>query len=395
MSPVDAPDVSIVMPCLNEAATVRACVRQALDACAAAGLTAEAIVVDNGSTDGSDIEAMAAGATLVRETRRGYGHAYRRGFASARGRHVVMGDADGTYDFSTIPAFVERLEAGAEYVTGSRLRGTIAPGAMPWLHRRIGNPALTWVLNRLFGLRVSDAHCGLRAFRADALRRLDLRSGGMELASELAIKAGRRRLAVAEIPIDYAARPPETASKLRSFRDGWRHLRFMLLFAPSTFIAPGLALLAVGLTGMAALVWGPLPFPGHELDVHFLVLASLLTLLGVEALTAGVYASVFAHARGLEPAGPRVSAFMAWFTLERGLLIGGAAFMAGFGLDLAVLVVWFGRDFGPLHMVAPAVAGGTLMVLGAHTIIASFLLGLMGSSVVSGDEPRWSAFPPE
>src|SRR4051794_19981988 len=248
-------DVSVVLPCLDEMGSIVQCVTGAQRALDQAGLAGEVIVVDNGSCDGSGELAEAVGATVLREHRRGYGQAYRAGFAAARGRYIVMADSDGTYDLGDIPRFVAELEGGADFVIGSRLRGKIQEGAMPWLHRRIGNPLLTWILNRFFGTRVSDAHCGMRAFRRDVLPLLRLRSAGMELASEQIVRAGKLELRIREIPIEYGAR--EGTSKLSTFNDGWRHLRLLLVHSPTwLFVLPGLALFVLGLAGGTVVLTG-------------------------------------------------------------------------------------------------------------------------------------------
>ena len=234
-----APLVSVVMPCLNEEATIGRCVAKAWRGIELAGVPGEVIVADNGSTDRSPEIAAAAGARVIHQPKRGYGNAYLAGFAAARGRYLVMGDADDTYDFGEVGRFIVPLrEGGYDYVLGSRFKGKILPGAMPWHHRWIGNPVLTWILNRLFGLHASDAHSGMRAFTREAYERMRLQSPGMEFASEIVINAAKARLRVTEVPITYY--PREGESKLRSFRDGWRHLRYMLLYSPDwLFLAPG------------------------------------------------------------------------------------------------------------------------------------------------------------
>src|SRR4051812_18737494 len=259
-------DVSVVIPCLNESETIATCIIKARRSMERAGLLGEVIVSDNGSTDGSPELAATAGARVVHETRKGYGSAYLAGFAAARGRFIVMGDGDDTYDFDEVDRFVEPLRDGADMVMGSRLKGTIHKGAMPPLHRYVGNPVLTGILNLFYGSGVSDAHCGMRGFRRDALERLDLRMPGMEFASEMVIRASKAGLRIQEIPIEYHPRLGE--SKLQSFRDGWRHLRFLLVHSPThLFLIPGAAFFVAGLAAMLAIL-ANLSLLGREWDLH-------------------------------------------------------------------------------------------------------------------------------
>ncbi|CAJ63696.1 putative dolichol-p-glucose synthetase; glycosyltransferase [Frankia alni ACN14a] len=386
-------EVSVVMPCLNEEDSVGVCVRKALAGLAAAGAVGEVVVVDNGSTDRSAELAEEAGARVVHETRRGYGNAYLAGFAAARGRLIVMGDADDSYDFSDLTALLAPLRAGrADYVLGSRFAGKILPGAMPWLHRYVGNPVLTGILNRLFDVRSSDAHSGMRAFSREAYLRMRLRCEGMELASELVIAAGRAGLRIEEVPITYHPRVGD--SKLHSLRDGWRHLRFMLLLAPRyLFVLPGLVLLALGLVGQAVLLPGSLDVGFHRLDLHFSILFALLALLGWQLVLLGVCADVHNHAVGWQerrrwplPLVHRV------FTLERGLAVGAGLFTVGFVVDVVVLVRWLANDLGPLNEMRPALLAMTLMVLGAQTAFGSFFLRLLTAGP-SGGHQRAAARP--
>jgi glycosyltransferase involved in cell wall biosynthesis len=372
-----APVISVVMPCLNEEATIGACVAKALRGLELAGLCGEVVVADNGSTDRSVQIAEAAGARVVHVPQRGYGNAYLAGFAAARGRLLVMGDSDDTYDFTELGRLITPLQREEhDYVLGSRFRGQILPGAMPWLHQYVGNPVLTWVLNRLFGLEVSDAHSGMRAFTRDAYQRMRLQSPGMEFASELVVNAAKARLRVTEVPITYYPRGGE--SKLRSFRDGWRHLRFMLLRSPDwVFLVPGLALLIFGMLALIALTPGPLPLAGHDWDVHALVLGCLCAILGVQVLTMGMSAKAYAYRRWPDPEDRTIRQFYRHFTLERGLLLGIAAFVVGFAINAAILWVWLDRSMGPLDAVRPAVAAATLMVVGTQVFFSSFLLSIL------------------
>lgn len=372
-----APAISVVIPCLDEAATIGRCVEKALAGIARAGLPGEVIVADNGSADRSAEIAAAAGARVVREPRRGYGNAYLAGFAAARGQYLVMGDADDTYDFTELGRFIAPLRADdCDYVLGSRFRGHILPGAMSPLSR-FGNPLLTGLLNLLFGLRVSDAHSGMRAFTRAAYDRMRLGAPGMEFASEIVINAAKAGLRVTEVPITLYPRAGGP-SKLHPFRDGWRHLRFMLLYSPNwLFLAPGLALFALGLLALAALAPGPLPLGGHAWDVHAMVLASLCAILGGQVLTLGLSAKAYSYRHRFDPHDRLIRRFYRVFSLERGLVCGLVLFGAGFAINAGILKTWLDADMGPLDAVRPALAAATLMILGTQIAFASFLLSIL------------------
>jgi glycosyltransferase involved in cell wall biosynthesis len=377
-APPDPPlgqiDVSVVMPCLNEEASVGLCIAKAFEGIGRTGLVGEVIVSDNGSTDRSVPVALAAGARVVHQPERGYGNAYMKGFSEARGRYIVMGDSDDTYDFSHLDTLVEPLTHGADYVLGSRFGGEIKKGAMTFSHRYIGNPILTGVLNRFFGLRSSDAHSGMRAFTREAYDRMALRCEGMEFASEIVIKAARAKLKVTEVPIVYHPRIGET--KLNTFRDGWRHLRFMLLLCPQwLYIVPGLVMFAIGLIGETVLLQN-VSIGHHNLNVHFSALFALLAILGGQALTFGVFARTYGATLGLESEGRLQQWVHRDFTLERGLLTGGLFFVFGFGIDFYVLVDWIRNHMAALDAMRPALYAMTFMVLGVQIIFASFFLGL-------------------
>lgn len=374
----EGPRVSVVLPCLNEAETMETCVTKAVETLRALGLPGEVIVVDNGSTDGSPEIAERCGARVVHETRRGYGSALMRGAEEARAPFIIMADADDSYDLTDLERFVRGLEAGNDLVMGSRIRGTIVPGAMPWLHRYIGNPFLTGTLNLLFRANVSDAHCGMRAFTKDAYRRMQLQTTGMEFASEMIIKAALGKLRVAEIPItlhrDGRTRPPH----LRSFRDGWRHLRFMLLFSPThLFVLPGLLCMLVGLIPLIALGSGPRRLLGLNFDLHYMVVGSLLTVLGFQILTTGLFAKAYSHAARLYAPDRTLRTLLSYFSLERGLIVGGVLFLAGFALDAGILIRWLASGRETLDAVRPALQASTLMIVGAQTIFSSFFLSML------------------
>ncbi|HWO90199.1 MAG TPA: glycosyltransferase family 2 protein [Gemmatimonadales bacterium] len=363
------------MPCLNEAASVGHCVRAALEALAAAGLEGEVVVADNGSTDGSPDIAREAGARVVEVPVRGYGAAYLAGLAAARGRLLVLADADGTYPLEEVPAFVAKLREGNDVVIGSRFAGRIMPGSMPWLHRYVGNPILTRLLGLFFGRRVSDAHCGMRALTREANEALRLRTTGMEYASEMIAMAIRRGLKLAEIPITY--RPRAGESKLRSFRDGWRHLRFMLLLSPTPlFLVPGLISVVAGLVMLAVLLPGPVVIGGVRFDFHFMFVASALAILGVQLMGLGLAAKLAARAELAQD--DRWVLFLdRWFTLERGLLTGGALAAAGLGVNVMILVDWLRAGRTALFAVRPALVGLTLLVIGTQVVFGSFFLSVV------------------
>ena len=370
-------DISVVMPCLNEEDSVAQCVTMALVGIARTGLSGEVVVCDNGSTDESVARAIEAGARVVHQPLKGYGSAYRKGFDSARGRILVMGDSDGSYDFSQLDGLVSKIDEGYDYVLGSRLAGQILPGAMPWLHRYVGNPVLTGILNLFFGLNTSDAHSGMRAFTREAYDRLGVATEGMEFASEIVINAAHAGLKVAEVPITYHPRIGE--SKLHSFRDGWRHLRFMLLLAPNwLFILPGLLMFGLGIVGETALLPGPLSLsPQHTLGIHFSVLFTMLAILGYQQLMFGVFTKSYARTRGAVGRTDALLRFVdRWFSLERGLIAGLVLFLIGGVIDAAVLTHWLASNMGRLDALRPVLLSLTLMMLGAQTAFGSFFLSL-------------------
>lgn len=369
------------MPCLNEARTIAGCVNEALGALAAHGIAGEVLVADNGSTDGSQEIAARAGARVVPVATKGYGNALRGGIAAARGRYILMGDADGSYDFSHLPRFVERLRAGADLVMGNRFLGGIAPGAMPWKNRRLGNPVLSFVGRLFFRTSIRDFHCGLRAFTADAYRRMDLRTTGMELASEMVIKAVLFGQRVEEVPTvlrkDGRDRPPH----LRPWRDGWRHLRFMLLFSPRwLFWYPGLLLMTGGAALGSVLLRGPLAVGRVTLDVHTLLFAAVAVLIGFQAVSFAALSKFFAIRAGLR--GPE-DGFAQWFrhfTLEAGLVAGFLLVAAGLVLSVGAVRIWGDHSFGqlqPAETLRLVIPGALCLVLGCQLILTSFFLGVL------------------
>jgi glycosyltransferase involved in cell wall biosynthesis len=366
--------VSVVIPCLNEAASIERCVCRAREALEGQDWQGEVIVADNGSEDGSAELAKAAGALVVFEPRRGYGSAYLAGFAAATGEYIVMADADLTYDFGDIPRFVEALDGGADLVMGDRMRG-IQPGAMPWLHRYVGNPALTGILNLFFRTGVRDAHCGMRAVRREVLPRLDLRTTGMEFASEMVIRAGKAKLEISEIPIHY--HPREGASKLSSFRDGWRHLRFLLVHSPNwLFIVPGAVLALFGVI-VSLTVLLQIQVFGREWDLHAMVAGALLMIVGTQVLALGLCA----HAYGTYFMGeedPWFDRMRARFRLEHGLVLGGVVIFAGLVMAAVIVGIWVDRGFGELSEERLAVLAATLLIVGLQIFFSSFLISILG-----------------
>ena len=370
----DEPLISVVIPCLNEADNIEACVTAALEAIMRMGVPGEVVVADNASDDDSAALAERAGARVVVERRRGYGSAYLAGFAASRGRYIVMADADLTYDFGEIPRFVAALQDGAEMVIGDRM-DNIQPGAMPWLHRYVGNPVLTGLLNLFFRTGIKDAHCGMRAVRRDVLPRLDLRTTGMEFASEMVIRAAKEKLRIAEFPIEYHPRGGE--SKLSSFRDGWRHLRFLLVHSPNhLFIFPG-ALLA-GLGSLIVLLVGTgLDLFGRAWGLHALIGGALLMIVGTQVLALGLCA----HAYGTYFMGERDPWFdrmRSRFRLEHGLLLGGAFMLVGVAIGAVIGATWLAHGLGSLSDERAAVVAASLIIVGIQIFFSSFLLSILG-----------------
>jgi glycosyltransferase involved in cell wall biosynthesis len=367
-------EVSVVIPCLDEAGSIEACVRASRDALESAGYDGEVVVVDNGSADGSGELAALAGARVIDEPERGYGNAYLAGLAAARGEYIVMLDADMTYDAGEIPRFVEALRNGGELVIGNRM-DEIHPGAMPWLHRHIGNPVLTGLLNRLFGANVKDAHCGMRAIRSDVLPKLELRTSGMEFASEMVIRAAKLDLDIRQFPIEY--HPREGESKLSTWRDGWRHLRFLLIHSPThLFLVPGAIMAGLGAVIMAGVIANVSLF-GREWDIHAEIGGSLLLILGVQVLALGLCAMAY----GVYFMGEKDSWFdrmRARFKLEHGLLIGGIIGVAGLIGGGVLVVNWIDRGFGSLAEQQLAVLAATLVTVGAEVFFTAFLLSILG-----------------
>ena len=390
-------ELTILMPCLNEAETLAVCIGKARGYLERSGIAGEVLIADNGSTDGSQVIAEREGARVVPVPVRGYGAALAAGIEAARGRYVIMGDADDSYDFANLDAFVASLRAGNKLVMGNRFRGGIAPGAMPWHHKYIGNPVLSFAGRLFFGSKASDFHCGLRGFDRDAILGLNLRTTGMEFASEMLVKATLMGLPVAEVPTtlkkDGRSRPPH----LRSFRDGWRHLRFLLLFSPRwLFLYPGLTLLAVGLFLGALLIWGPVNLtPTVVLDVHTFLAGAMCILVGLQAVSFALIGRRFASRYGIIPQSKTFDDVLEALTLERVLLFAGALVLVGLIALGWGFSQWSARGFGPLTL------GTTMraMILAVTTLVAGLQLAMsafMASMIdVPLNERRISEVPRE
>ena len=378
----DSLELTILMPCLNEAETVSICVAKARSFLARTGIAGEVLIADNGSSDGSVALAERGGARVVAVAERGYGAALRAGIAAARGRFVIMGDADDSYDFSKLDQFVAKLRDGWDLVMGNRFAGGIAPGAMPVLHRYLGNPVLSLIGRLFFRARIGDFHCGLRGMRRDAILGLNLRTPGMEFASEMVVRAALARLAISQVPttlaVDGRSRPPH----LRTWHDGWRHLRFLLMFSPRwLFLYPGLALIVLGSIGTALLFFGRIMITAQfGLDEHTFLVSAIGILVGVQVVGFGVIARHFAAANGLLPRSQPLATFLSAVSLERGLMISlgiGCAGLAGLGWSLWQ---WARVDFGPLT--APVVLrvltfSLVLIAIAVQMAFTFFLLGII------------------
>jgi glycosyltransferase involved in cell wall biosynthesis len=383
----DPPEVSVVMPCLNEADTLGRCIERARRALEEHGIRGEIIVADNGSTDGSRDIARGMGARVVDVQAKGYGNALRGGISAARGTFVVMGDADESYDFLELPKFVDKLRQGYDLAQGCRLPsggGTVRPGAMPRLHRWWGNPMFSAMVRTMFWAPVHDVYCGLRGFRKDLFDRLDLRSSGMEFATEMVIKSSLQNARIAEVPITLHPDGRKAhAPHLKTFRDGWRTLRFFLMYSPRwLFLYPGLLLAALGVVGYA------LALPGNRIggvhfDAHTLLFSSLAILLGHQSIVFAIFAKTVAMAEGLLPPNRRMDVFFRVVTLERGLTAGGVMLAGGLVLLAAAVNVWRIHAFGQLDYRSTmrlVVPGVTLTALGFQTLLATFFIGIMRTS---------------
>ena len=374
-------ELSIVMPCLNEAQTVVHCIEQARAFLQRAGIEGEVLIADNGSTDGSQELATAAGARVVEVREKGYGSALMGGIAAARGQFVIMGDADASYDFSALDDFVRELRGGADVVMGNRFRGGIEPGAMPLHHRYLGNPVLSGIGRAMFNSPAGDFHCGLRGFRKASIDTLALQTTGMEFASEMLVKALLRGLVVTEVPTKLTLDGRSRPSHLRSWHDGWRHLRFLLIYNPRwLFFYPGLALLTFGVVLMVALLPGPVHLGAIRLDENSLLYAGVCVLLGLQCIVFSVLTKTFGAGAGLLPVDPRFERFLSAATLERGLLLGATLFALGCLGTAIAFFRWGGTSFGNLDESAIArltVPSVTALAAGVEIAFASFFISIL------------------
>jgi len=379
------PEVTVVMPCLNESLTLESCIRKAKGWLERAGVDGEIVVGDNGSTDGSQDIARRCGARVVDVPVRGYGAALYHATREARGRYVIMGDSDDSYDFSNLTPFVEKLREGFDLVMGNRFTGGIRKGAMPWKNRYIGNPILSTIGRVFFHCPARDFHCGLRGFSKAAFERMDLRTTGMEYASEMVIKATLLGMRIAEVPTtldpDGRDRPPH----LRPWSDGWRHLRFMLLYSPRwLFLIPGIVLFVAGLMSLLWLIPAPRRVLGVVLDVHTLVYAGALTLIGFQAIAFATFSKVFAIQEGLLPPDPRLDRLFHYVTLETGLVAGATLVAVGVAGALASVWYWSAQSFGnldPTRVLRAVVPSAVAIALGTQVVLSSFFLSVLGLRV--------------
>ena len=372
-------ELSVVLPCLNEAETLETVIRKALRSFSDLGVAGEVVVADNGSTDGSQDIARAAGVRVVDVPVKGYGAALRAGIESAQGTYVIMGDADDSYAMDKLGPFLEALRGGADLVMGNRFAGGIEPGAMPWLHRYVGNPVLSFLGRLFFRIPIHDFHCGMRGFRREKVRSLELRTTGMEFASEMVVRSSLAKLKIVEVPTTLArdgrSRPPH----LRTWRDGWRHLKFLLAFSPRwMFLYPSLVLLTLGVFGMAVLAFGPLQVGSVVFDVQTMVVSAAAVVLGVQGAGLALATRAFAASLGLLPASIRLDRLLDRFALERGLVVGALVSLLGCLFFIAAVVNWQGTGFAHL---APGdiripLIGLVLVVTGAQMILVSFMLSL-------------------
>jgi len=381
------------MPCLNEEETLGPCVAKALQGLAAIGVEGEVIVADNGSTDRSAEIALACGARVVHEPRKGYGAALSAGIRAAKGEIVVMADADDSYDWSLLGDFVRKIDEGYDLVMGNRFKGGIHPGAMPRLHRYLGNPVLSAVTRHLYGIPIGDFHCGMRAFRRSVFESMNVRSPGMEFATEMVVNASQRGLRIAEIPTplypDKRSGPPH----LRSFRDGWRHLRFIVTYAPDVlYMIPGALMFLLGLLGMLLLGGGPVSVGGIRFGIHYLALASMLTLTGANVLGFGVLAKSIAAWRYALARNPATNWLIGAFSLERGLAVGIILAAAGILVDVGILWEWLERGRGSMEdTVHTAFVATTVFVLGVNTAFGAFLLNMVLNERPGNDDEEAQA----
>src|SRR6476619_1864643 len=363
-------ELSILRPCLNEAETLEICIKKAQKALDHLGVHGEVIIADNGSTDGSPEIAASLGARVIHVAEKGYGSALLGGIKAARGRYIIMGDADDSYDFTNLGPFLKKLRAGYELVMGNRFKGGIAPNAMPPLHKYLGNPVLTGIGRLFFRSPCGDFHCGLRGFSKTAIQRLDLRTTGMEFASETVVKASLHGLQITEVPTTLSVDGRNRAPHLRSWRDGWRFLRFLLLYSPRwLFLYPGLALMFAGIITGLLILPGPVFVGGINFDVHTLLYAAMATIIGFQAVTFAFFTKVFAVSEGLLPEDERLNRLLRWARLELGLVAGALMLLFGFAGSIYAFSDWGAHAFGsldPFRVMRMIIPSATALVLGSE-----------------------------
>ncbi|MGZ4815178.1 MAG: glycosyltransferase family 2 protein [Terriglobales bacterium] len=381
-NPDAQPELSVVLPCLDESETVGLCVKKAIASLRQNGIDGEVVVADNGSTDGSQDIARSEGARVVQVESKGYGSALRSGIAAAKGRYVLMADSDDSYDLGHIPRFIEKLRDGADLVMGNRFRGGIKQDAMPFLHRYLGNPVLTTIGRMFFRSDVGDFHCGMRAFRKDAVERMDLRSTGMEFASEMVVKAGLMGMQIVEVPTTLSPDGRSRAPHLRTWRDGWRHLRFLLMYSPRwLFLYPGLAMILAGMAGCAWLLPKKHQIGSVGFDIHTLLYAFVAIALGSQFVAFATFTKVFAISEGLLPEDPRLNRVFRYVTLETGLVVGVLLTLAGICGSALAVSSWGRTNYGaldPSQMLRLVFPSAFSLMLGVQIICGSFFLSILG-----------------
>ena len=379
--------VSVVMPSLNEENTIGICINKVLEVFKKYNIDGEIIVSDN-STDRSPEIARSLGAKVITPKKRGYGNAYIEAFKHAKGKYIVLADADNTYDLSEVPKFLEPLmDNKADLVIGNRFKGNILNGAMPWLHRYIGNPLLTKTLKMLFKVKVSDAHCGMRAITKPSLEKMNLKMGGMEFASEMIIEASRKKQRIMEVPINYY--PRIAKSKLRSFRDGWRHLRFMMLYSPNViFLVPGSILFIIGLILTILLASGPFTLGSMVMDIHPLVLANLMLIVGFQIIIFGLYTKIYGVINGIIEQDRIIQLFLNYHSLEKELITGFILLLIGIGIDLKIILYWISKGMGELAELRNAIIASSIASIGIQMIFSALFISvlMLDKCVVRGEE---------
>ena len=370
-------EVSVIIPCLNEEESIGVCIKKIKEVFSSQNINGEVIVVDNGSTDKSAQLASSLGAKVVSQPVKGYGAAYLKGLASCQGRYIIMADGDDSYDFLEIPKLLYPLRNGADFVIGSRFMGKIKKGAMSFSHRYIGNPILTFTLNLFFKAKISDAHSGFRAIKKEVLGKLNLRTLGMEFASEMIVSALKAKLKIVEVPITYF--PRKGKSKLNAFSDAWRHIRFMLLFSPDwLFLIPGFVLFGGGFLAFLLSGWSKLSLFRHRFDIHSMLFFAFFTILGFQIISLGFFAKTYSVLSGFSGKDRLLDKLYRYFNLERGIILGGLVFFLGFLSSGYVLLKWAASGLGPLNAVKPTLAGILLMIIGIQTVFSSFFLSILG-----------------